>query len=74
MSDDFKELSIEIEANNSSGKQTLHFASQIEDGEREYYFTISGVYEGKPFQLDFDLLSKEKLEELEAMFSLIREE
>jgi hypothetical protein len=45
-------------AKNSSGVQTMHLTKQ-EHG--EYYFTLTGDYEGKSIQIDFDVSSKANL-------------
>ncbi len=51
------EVRFNMYAKNSSGVQTMHLLEQ--DG--EYYFTLTGDYEGKSIQIDFDVTSRANL-------------
>lgn len=66
---DFIELDIQLKADNSSGIQTLYCYRQ--DG--EYGFTLTGDYEGKEIQIDFDGSTKNELVELRDMIDIMLE-
>lgn len=48
-------------ADNSSGKQRLHF-TKCDDG--DLYLSLTGYYEGKDIQIDFDELTTDDIDDL----------
>ena len=56
-----KEFDIELNAENSSGKQTLFISKQ---NDNEYSLTLCGKYDGKGIQIDFDCLSRDEMVDL----------
>jgi len=62
-----EEIDIKLNAENSSGKQTLYLAASGE----EFFFTLTGEYEGKPIQIDFDPMTRKQLEDLSVAMQLI---
>ena len=66
------DLNITLKAKNSSGEQKLWLAVQdINNGEVEYFWTLTGEYEGKKVQIDFDITTRAELEEIREMVDLI---
>ena len=66
------DLNITLKAKNSSGEQKLWLAVQdINNGEVEYFWTLTGEYEGKKIQIDFDITTRAELEEIREMVDLI---
>ncbi|MFH1818176.1 MAG: hypothetical protein ABIK08_00595 [Pseudomonadota bacterium] len=63
------DIDVKLKAKNSSGEQTLWL--QEDDG--DYYFTLVGKYNGENIQIDFDTLSREKIEEIHLAIGLILE-
>ena len=66
------DIDFELKAKNSSGEQTLHLTSA--KGEKEFWFTLCGEYEGKPIQIDFDIMARTDLEDLSVAIQLILDE
>lgn len=60
-------LDIKLTAKNSSGEQELWLSKQG----KEYSFTLCGVYNGEEIQIDFDEMSKDKLDEIKLQIELI---
>ena len=68
-------ISITLPAKNSSGEQELHLTVQkSEKSEDEYYFTLTGRYDSKPIQIDFDEFSHKDLVDMNGMINLILEQ
>lgn len=61
------DIDVKLKAKNSSGEQTLWL--QEDDG--DYYLTLVGKYNGENIQIDFDTLSREKIEEIHLAIGLI---
>ncbi len=60
------DIDVKLKAKNRSGEQTLWL--QEDDG--DYYFTLVGKYNGENIQIDFDTLSREKIEEIHLAIGL----
>jgi hypothetical protein len=56
-----------LKAKNSSGEQTLEL---VKDG-NEFWFVLTGKYEGKKIQIDFDEMTRRDLEDLGAAIQLV---
>ena len=66
MSNEYKTDFIELVADNSSGIQKLHISTDLCNvtSEREYWFTLTGRYNGELIQLGFNELSRLHIEDL----------
>lgn len=62
-------IGIKLEAMNSSGEQFLELVRQDD----EFWFCLYGEYNGKEIQIDFDDMSREKLEEIKTQIEIILE-
>ncbi len=60
-------IHVKLRADNSSGHQELHLSN---DGD-EFWFTLTGRYEDKPIQIDFDTLTICELEDMKTTIELI---
>lgn len=61
------DIDIRLKARNSSGEQDLWL---VKYGD-EYYFTLCGVFDDQHIQIDFEEMTREKLEELKLQIELI---
>ena len=67
-------IAMTLPAENSGGKQELHLTVQdINGGRIEYFFTLTGQYEGSAIQIDFDVMGRAELIEMRTMIDLILE-
>ena len=66
------DIGLKLKARNSSGEQTLHLTSA--KGEKEFWFTLCGEYRDNPIQIDFDIMTREDLENLSVAMQLILDE
>ncbi|MGX5220300.1 hypothetical protein ACVTMO_16910 [Pseudomonas segetis] len=60
-------LSFVIHANNSSGSQRLEI-ERYSDG--TYQFTLAGMHDGQPLQIDFDTISQRDMDDLVTFISI----
>ena len=63
-----EELDVLLSANNSSGSQKLYLCR---DDDKQYFFTLTGKYESKDIQIDFDTMSKAELTEARDMIDIM---
>ena len=71
----FETIDVVLKADNSNGSHTLTFCRQDHNGmyeEEEYYAILTGDYKGKPIQIDFNSLSRDKISDMIEALTLLK--